>query len=148
MEQAKNDSKFTSKIILISVIVTLISGVVHVFQCNPEDTYFVAIKEAFDVFYIDGSMLGGGAFGAIIGGIFLAFTGGSLVASLVIEFILLFVLIMIFTGITLGTLLRGLSKPVKKVGEFTSEKISEYGEKAEQIAEERRRSIDYLKANL
>lgn len=134
----KNDSKFTSKIILISVIVTLISGVVHVFQCNPEDTYFVAIKEAFDVFYIDGSMLGGGAFGAIIGGIFLAFTGGSLVASLVIEFILLFVLIMIFTGITLGTLLRGLSKPVKKVGEFTSEKISEYGEKAEQIAEERK----------
>ena len=134
----KNDSKFTSKIILISVIVTLISGVVHVFQCNPEDTYFVAIKEAFDVFYIDGSMLGGGAFGAIIGGVFLAFTGGNLIASLVIEFILLFVLVMIFTGITLGTLLRGLSKPVKKVGEFTSEKISEYGEKAEQIAEERK----------
>lgn len=135
----KNDSKFTSKIILISVIVTLISGVVHVFQCNPEDTYFVAIKEAFDVFYIDGSMLGGGAFGAIIGGVFLAFTGGNLIASLVIEFILLFVLVMIFTGITLGTLLRGLSKPVKKVGEFTSEKISEYGEKAEQIAEERKK---------
>ena len=135
----KNDSKFTSKIILISVIVTLISGVVHVFQCNPEDTYFVAIKEAFDVFYIDGSMLGGGAFGAIIGGVFLAFTGGNLIASLVIEFILLFVLVMIFTGVTLGTLLRGLSKPVKKVGEFTSEKISEYGEKAEQIAEERKK---------
>ena len=68
----KNDNNFTSKIIQISIIVTLISGIVHVFQCNPDDTYFIAIKEAYNVFYIDGSMLGGGAFGAIIGGIFLA----------------------------------------------------------------------------
>ena len=135
----KNDSKFTSKITLIIVIVSLLCGVVHIFQCNPEDTYFVAIKEAFNVFYIDGNMLGGGAFGAIIGGIILAFTGGNVAASLVIEFIALFIVVMIFTGLTLGNLLRGISKPVKKVGEFTSEKINEYGEKAEQIVEERKK---------
>lgn len=135
----KNDGNFTSKIIQISIIVTLISGIVHAFQCNPGDTYFVAIKEAYNVFYIDGSMLGGGAFGAIIGGIFLAITGGNIAAALIIEFILLFVIVMIFTGLTLGNLIRGLSKPVKKVGEFTSEKINEYGEKAEQIAEERKK---------
>ncbi len=135
----KNDSKFTSKITLITVIVSLLCGVVHIFQCNPEDTYFVAIKEAFNVFYIDGNMLGGGAFGAIIGGIILAFTGGNVAASLVIEFIALFIVIMIFTGLTLGNLIRGISKPVKKVGEFTSEKINEYGEKAEQIVEERKK---------
>ena len=135
----KNDSNFTSKIIQITVIVTLISGIVHVFQSNPTDTYFVAIKEAYNVFYIDGSMLGGGAFGAIIGGIFLALTGGNVAAALIIEFILLFVIVMIFTGLTLGNLIRGISKPVKKVGEFTSEKINEYGEKAEQIAEERKK---------
>ena len=135
----KNDSNFTSKITLITIIVTLLSGIVHIFQCNPDDTYFVAIKEAFNLFYIDGSMLGGGAFGAIIGGIILAFTGGNVFASLVIEFIALFIVIMIFTGLTLGNLLRGISKPVKKVGEFTSEKINEYGEKAEQLVEERKK---------
>ena len=135
----KNDNNFTSKIIQISIIVTLISGIVHVFQCNPDDTYFIAIKEAYNVFYIDGSMLGGGAFGAIIGGIFLAITGGNVAAALIIEFVISFVLIMIFTGLTLGNLIRGISKPVKKVGEFTSEKINEYGEKAEQIAEERKK---------
>ena len=135
----KNDSGFTSKIIQISIIVTLICGIVHSFQCNPGDTYFVAIKEAYNVFYIDGSMLGGGAFGAIIGGIFLALTGGNVAAALIIEFILLFVIVMIFTGLTLGNLIRGISKPVKKVGEFTSEKINEYGEKAEQLAEERKK---------
>lgn len=135
----KNDSSFNSKLIQILIIVTLISGVVHVFQCNPADTYFMAIKEAYNVYFIDGSMLGGGAFGAIIGGIFLAITGGNVVAALIIEFILLFVLVMIFTGLTLGNLIRGISKPVKKVGEFTSEKINEYGEKAEQIAEERKK---------
>ena len=135
----KNDNNFTSKIIQISIIVTLISGIVHVFQCNPDDTYFVAIKEAYNVFYIDGSMLGGGAFGAIIGGIFLAITGGNVAAALIIEFVISFVLIMIFTGLTLGNLIRGISEPVKKVGEFTSEKINEYGEKAEQIAEERKK---------
>ncbi len=135
----KNDSNFTSKIIQISVIVTLISGIVHTFQCNPADTYFVAIKEAFNVFFIDGSMLGGGAFGAIIGGIFLAITGGNVTAALIIEFVILFVIVMIFTGLTLGNLIRGISKPVKKVGEFTSEKINEYGEKAEQLAEERKK---------
>lgn len=135
----KNDSNFTSKIIQISVIVTLVTGIVHAFQCNPEDTYFLAIKEAFNVFFIDGSMLGGGAFGAIIGGVFLAITGGNVAAALIIEFILLFVIVMIFTGLTLGNLIRGISKPVKKVGEFTSEKINEYGEKAEQIAEERKK---------
>ena len=135
----KNDSKFTSRIIQISVIVTLISGIVHVFQCNPEDTYFIAIKEAYNVFFIDGSMLGCGAFGAIIGGIFLSLTGGNVAAALIIEFILLFVIVMMFTGLTLGNLIRGISKPVKKVGEFTSEKINEYGEKAEQISEERKK---------
>ena len=135
----KNDSNFTSKIIQITIIVTLISGIVHVFQCNPGDTYFIAIKEAYNVFYIDGSMLGSGSFGAIIGGVFLAITGGNVVAALIIEFIILFVLVMIFTGLTLGNLIRGVSKPVKKVGEFTSEKINEYGEKAEQIAEERKK---------
>ena len=135
----KNDSSFNSKLIQILIIVTLISGVVHVFQCNPADTYFMAIKEAYNVYFIDGSMLGGGAFGAIIGGIFLAITGGNVAAALIIEFILLFVLVMIFTGLTLGNLIRGISKPVKKVGEFTSEKINEYGEKAEQIAEERKK---------
>ncbi len=139
MSLDKNDKKFTSKLIQILIIISLLCSIVHIFQCNPNDTFGNAIKEAYNMYQINGSMLGGGVFGALIGGMFLAITGGSTVAALVIEFILLFVLIMIFTGLTLGSLLRSLSKPVKKVGEFTGEKIAEYNEKAEQLAEERKK---------
>ncbi len=135
----KNDNNFTSKIIQVLIIISLICSIVHIFQCNPNDTYGVAIKEAYNMFSINGSMLGSGAFGAILGGIFLLITGGNSVAALIIEIIILFVIIMIFTGLTLGNLIRGISKPVKKVGEYTGEKIAEYNERAEQNAEERRK---------
>lgn len=135
----KSNDKFMSKIIQSSVIILLICSIVHIFQCNTESTYFEAIKEAYNAYYIDGSMLGSGVIGAVLGGLFLLITGGNMVASLVILFIVLFVLVMVFTGLTLANLFNGISKPVKKVGEFTSEKISEYNEKAEQLAEERKK---------
>lgn len=135
----KTDTKVKSRIIESAILLTTLCSILHIAQCNSDSTYFEAIKEAFNVFYLDGSMLGSGVFGAVFGGIILLITGGNKVAAFVIAFIILFILLMIMTKLTLGNLFKGISKPVKKVGAFTSEKISEYNEKAEQLAEERKK---------
>lgn len=133
----KTDKNVNSRIIEATTLIVFICAIVHIAQCNPESTYFEAIKDAYNTYYIDGSMLGSGVLGAAVGGLLLLITGGSKPAAFVIVLIVLFVLIMIMTKLTLGNLFRGISKPVKKVGEFTSEKISEYNEKAELMAAER-----------
>ena len=137
----KAEGKVKSHIIEASIIILLVCSIWHIAQCNPESTYFEAIKDAYNVYYIDGSMLGSGVLGAALGGLILLITGGSKAAAFVIIAIVLFVLIMVMTKLTLGNLFRGISKPVKKVGEFTSEKISEYNEKAEQMAAERKKNF-------
>lgn len=144
----KTNKNVNSRIIEATTLIILISAIVHIAQCNPESTYFEAIKDAYNVYYIDGSMLGSGVFGAAVGGLILLITGGSKLAALVIVFIVLFILVMVMTKLTLGNLFRGISKPVKKVGEFTSEKISEYNEKAEQLATEREERRKNFKADV
>ena len=135
----KTDGKFTTKLIETTLIITIICSIWHIIVCDANTEFFVGIKDAYNTYQIDGSMLGSGVFGAVFGGLILLITGGSMVASLVIAFIILFVLIMITANLTLEKLFKGISKPVKKVGEFTSEKISEYGEKTEQLVEERKK---------
>ena len=135
----KIDNNVISKIIQATILITVISSIVHVAQCNYGNTYFEAIKDAFNFYYIDGSMLGGGVWGAIFGGFMLLITGGNKLAAMIILILLLFVFVMVITGLTLGGLFNGISKPVKKIGEITGEKISEYNEKAEQYAKERER---------
>lgn len=133
----KADKNVVSKIIQATVLITIISSIVHVAQCNYGNTYFDAIKDAYNFYYIDGSMLGGGVWGALFGGLILLITGSNKLAAMIILILLLFVFVMIITGLTLGGLFNGISKPVKKIGEFTGEKINEYNEKAEQYAKER-----------
>ena len=134
----KTDGKFTAKLIETTLIITVICSIWHIIVCDVDTEFFVSIKDAYNTYKIDGSMLGSGVFGAFFGGLILLITGGSKAASLVIAFIMLFVLIMITSNLTLINLFKGISKPVKKVGEFTSDKISEYGEKTEQLMEERK----------
>ena len=141
----KSDGKYIAKIIEVLIIITTICSIVFIFQTNASSTYFTAIKEAYNVYYIDGSMLGSGVLGALFGGIILLITGGSKTAALVIEFLLLFVFVMVVTGMTLANLVRGISKPVKKIGQITGEKISEYGEKAEQYHEEKEKEKERKK---
>ena len=133
----KDDTKVYSKIIQATLIITLISSIVHIAQCNPDNTYFKAIGEAYDFYAKDGKMLGGGVLGAMFGGLMLLITGGSKLAAIIILLLVLFVIIMILTGLTLGNLFNGISKPVKKIGKFTGEKINEYNEKTEQRSQER-----------
>lgn len=135
----KTDGKFTTKLIETTLIITVFCSIWHIIICDSGTEFFVAIKDAYNTYKIDGSMLGSGVFGALFGGLVLLLTGGSKAASLIIAFILLFILIMITANLTLANLFRGIAKPVKKVGEITSEKINEYNEKVEQSVEEKRK---------
>lgn len=133
----KTDKNIISKFVQAGILITVISSIVHIAQCAPGSTYGEAIKEAYNLYYIDGSMLGGGVWGALFGGLTLLITGGSKLAAMIIQIVLLFVFIMVITGLTLANLFNGISKPVKKIGEFTGDKISEYNEKVEQNRIER-----------
>lgn len=135
----KTDGKFTTKLIETTLIITVFCSIWHIIICDAGTEFFVAIKDAYNTYKIDGSMLGSGVFGALFGGLVLLLTGGSKAASLIIAFIILFILIMITANLTLANLFRGIAKPVKKVGEITSEKINEYNEKVEQSVEEKRK---------
>ncbi len=133
----KTDGKFTTKLIEVTLIITVICSIWHIIVCDSNTEFFAAIKDAYNTYQIDGSMLGSGVFGAIFGGLILLITGGSVAASLVIAFIILFVLLMVTSNLTLEGLFKGISKPVKKIGEVTGDKIAEYGEKIEQHHEEK-----------
>lgn len=137
----KTDKNIVSKFIQAGILITIISSIVHIAQCAPGSTYGDAIKDAYNFYYIDGSMLGGGVWGALFGGLTLLITGGSKLAAMIIQIVLLFVFVMVMTGLTLAHLFNGLSKTGKKIGEFTGEKITEYNEKVEQnkIEREKRR---------
>lgn len=138
LEKDEKNTKILTKLIEAIVITFLLSSIVYIFQCNTDDTYFEGVARAYENFSYEGKMTGGGAFGALLGGIFLLITGGSRVASLVILFIILFVVLMIVTGLTVANIYRGVSKPVKKIGEYTGEKINEYSDRAEQYYEEKK----------
>ena len=127
----KTDGKYTTKLIEVTLIITTICCIWHIITCDSGADFFTAIEESFNTYNIDKRVLGSGVIGAFFGEILLLLTGGSKIASLVIAFILLFVLVMFTSNITLECLLRGISKPVKKIGEATGEKLAEYGEKIE-----------------
>ncbi len=133
----KIDKNVISKLVQAGILITIVSSIVHIFQCAPGSTYGEAIKDAYNLYYIDGSMLGGGVWGALFGGLTLLITGGSKLAAMIIQIVLLFVFVMVITGLTLANLFNGISKPVKKIGEFTGDKINEYSEKVEQNRIER-----------
>ncbi|MCH5189299.1 MAG: DNA translocase FtsK [Oscillospiraceae bacterium] len=138
LERNEKSQKVFNKLIYAFAITFLLSAIIHIFNCNPESGYFEAVAAAYENFSIEGKMTGGGALGALLGGLFLLITGGNKLASLIILFIILFVVIMVVTGLTIANIYRGISKPVKKIGEFTGEKISEYSDKAEALHEEKK----------
>lgn len=138
LEKNEKSQKVFNKLIYAFAITFILSAIIHIFNCNPESGYFDAVAAAYENFSIEGRMTGGGAVGALLGGLFLLITGGSKLASLIILFIILLVIIMILTGLTVANIYRGVSKPVKKIGEYTGEKFSEYSDKAEAFYEEKK----------
>ena len=84
----KTDEKIVTKLIEAFVLITIFSSIVHIFQCNSS-SYFEAIEDAYNMYKIDGSMLGSGVWGALLGGIILLITGSNKLAALVIAFLIL-----------------------------------------------------------
>lgn len=133
----KNDKNINSKLRGLIFAITVICCIVHIFSYEEGSTYFESLSNAFN----DHNPLGSGVFGALIGGIFLLITGGNKLAALIICFLLLFVVFMLLTGITLGSLLNVFGKSAKKIGEYTNEKVTEYGEKKEEKEEQKKKKI-------
>lgn len=133
----KNDKNINVKLTGLLLAITVVCCIVHIFSYEEGNTYFESIAIAFN----EHTPLSSGVFGALIGGIFLLITGGNKLAALIICFLLLFVLFMLLTGITLGSLLNAFGKSAKKIGEYTNEKVTEYGEKKEEKEEQKKKKI-------
>ncbi len=121
--------KFTSKIgykvAEAALLTVMISTAIHIFTFNGVVDYFSDISDAYNVFRIEGNVFGSGAIGAVLGGAILLVTGSAKPAAVAIIIILLFLAIMLVTGTTLIRLFKGIATPVKKVGQFSEEKIQE-----------------------
>jgi len=135
---AKNskENNTTANIIGVSLLLVLFSGALHIFVNTKE--YFMntnIVQQITDTWANRPSLLSGGVFGTVIGG-FVANIFGKTGAT--VTFIILIVaIILLMTGTSLGTLAALISKPLRKVGQLTNEKMEQNAQRREQIAAER-----------
>lgn len=133
----KDTKKFKYKVVECSIILLLVMALVHIIQCNPELSYGVQIKSAYETYktYIDeGTKYGSGVFGALIGGLPLIISDGNKLAAGVINVLILFVLVMLFTGTTLIKIIHSLKKPAEAVSEYAEEKMDGLKESYETVS--------------
>ncbi len=136
--RGKNDDGKSSvpNAVGIGFLFVLFSGALHVFVNTNE--YFSATSLAAqltDTWANRPSLLSGGVFGTLVGGLIANLFGK---AGAVVTFIILIVaVLMLLTGTSIGTLAALIRKPVKKVTEITGEKMEQNAQKREQLAAER-----------
>ena len=125
-----------ANIIGVSVLFVLFSGALHVFVNTKE--YFISTPlsvQITDTWANRPSLLSGGVFGTLVGGLVANLFGK---AGAVVTFIILIVaVLMLLTGTSIGTLAALIRKPVKKVTEITGEKMEQNAQRREQLAAER-----------
>lgn len=127
----KAGTKVGFKVMEALVLILLLCSAVHIFRFQGEVSFFEDIASAYNVFRVDGSMLGSGAFGAVFGGLILLATGSSKAAAIAVVIILMFLCIMLMTGMTLVKLIKGVAKPVQKANEYREEKIEQISKQQE-----------------
>lgn len=132
----KASTKVGYKVIEAVVLIFLICSAIHIFSFQGVVDYAENIADSYNAYRFDGSLLGSGAVGAIIGGAILLATGGGKAAAIAIILILIFLVVMLITGTTLIKLFKGVWKPVQKVNEYREEKI-------EQIVENRNKKARF-----
>lgn len=132
----KASTKVGYKVIEAVVLIFLICSAIHIFSFQGVVDYAENIADSYNAYRYDGSLLGSGAVGAIIGGAILLATGGGKAAAIAIILILIFLVVMLITGTTLIKLFKGVWKPVQKVNEYREEKI-------EQIVENRNKKARF-----
>lgn len=116
------------------MLITLLSAAIHIFGFHGVVDFSENVIDAYNAYRFDGSLVGSGAVGAIIGGAILLATGSSKPAAIAIILILMFLFLMLMTGTTLKKLMKGVYSPVKKVSEYREEKLEQLAS-----AEERNR---------
>lgn len=119
----KASTKVGYKVIEAVVLIFLICSAIHIFSFQGVVDYAENIADSYNAYRYEGTLLGSGAVGAIIGGAILLATGGGKAAAIAIILILIFLVVMLITGTTLIKLFRGVWKPVQKVNEYREEKI-------------------------
>ena len=130
----KTDQKIGVKIFEAAMLITLLSAAIHIFGFHGVVDFSENVIDAYNAYRFDGSLVGSGAVGAIIGGAILLATGSSKPAAIAIILILMFLFLMLMTGTTLKKLMKGVYSPVKKVSEYREEKLEQLAS-----AEERNR---------
>lgn len=130
----KTDQKIGVKIFEAAMLIMLLSAAIHIFGFHGVVDFSENVIDAYNAYRFDGSLVGSGAVGAIIGGAILLATGSSKPAAIAIILILMFLFLMLMTGTTLKKLMKGVYSPVKKVSEYREEKIEQLAS-----AEERNR---------
>lgn len=121
----KANSKVGIKVTEAVILIILICSAIHIFSFSGIVNFPEDVAEAYNTFKSDGSMVGSGAVGAILGGVILLATGSSKGAAIAIILISIFLVIMLITGTTLIKLFKGVAKPVQKVNEYREEKIEQ-----------------------
>lgn len=124
----KTSEKVGTKVAEAVVLIFLIGAAIHIFRFDGTVAYRADIKAAFNVFRNDGSSLGCGAAGALLGGLLLLATGSSRAPAAAIVLILIFLCLMLITGTTLIKLFKGFMKPVEKVHTYREEKLEQLAE--------------------
>ena len=130
----KTDQKIGVKIFEAAMLIILLSAAIHIFGFHGVVDFSENVIDAYNAYRFDGSLVGSGAVGAIIGGAILLATGSSKPAAIAIILILMFLFLMLMTGTTLKKLMKGVYSPVKKVSEYREEKLEQLAS-----AEERNR---------
>ena len=130
----KTDQKIGVKIFEAAMLIILLSAAIHIFGFHGVVDFSENVIDAYNAYRFDGSLVGSGAVGAIIGGAILLATGSSKPAAIAIILILMFLFLMLMTGTTLKKLMKGVYSPVKKVNEYREEKLEQLAS-----AEERNR---------
>ncbi len=133
----ENPGKGTAaNIIGIGIIIALVSAAIHIGFGSEE--YFVQTnlsQQIADVWAKAPTIKSGGVLGAVLGGI-IAVLFGKTPAMLTVV-VLIIVSFLLVTGISLEAVLAAVKKPVRKVGEITSEKLEQNAQKRERLAAER-----------
>ena len=130
----KTDQKIGVKIFEAAMLIILLSAAIHIFGFHGVVDFSENVIDAYNAYRFDGSLVGSGAVGAIIGGAIFLATGSSKPAAIAIILILMFLFLMLMTGTTLKKLMKGVYSPVKKVSEYREEKLEQLAS-----AEERNR---------
>ncbi len=122
----KDFSKISTKIIEAVALAFLIATAISIFSSDGKIEFGDAVRNAYDTYRFDGSVLGSGVIGSVLGFLFLTVTGWSKAAAGAIVLILIFILLMLITGLTLAKFFKGMWTPVEKAKNFAEEKHEEY----------------------